>query len=39
MRLFFCVVLLFGWLPLKALAQTTIVLTANTQGEYQPCPT
>lgn len=23
----------------SALAQTTIVFTANTQGEYSPCPT
>lgn len=33
-------ILLLVWLlPLGAEAQTTIVLTANTQGEHSPCPT
>jgi hypothetical protein len=40
MRPYALAVLLLAWLtPFGASAQTTIVLTANTQGEHSPCPT
>ncbi len=40
MRSFILAALLLVWLtPLDIAAQTTIVLTANTQGEHSPCPT
>lgn len=40
MRSYILAILLLAWLaPLDVSAQTTIVLTANTQGEHSPCPT
>lgn len=38
MKVLILAVLLFGLAPLDATAQTTIVITANTQGEHSPCP-